>query len=190
MNKKLLVKFVPQSDSSVPEDWRERSCAIVCLKMCLDFYGKNNSVDMPSASDLLTEALAMSGGLYNPQNGWKHDALVWLAHNHGVPAYKEEFRSDTINIETGETTPSIWSDALRDEGLKRIKKSLDNNVPVIVSFLPGFGSVSDSHMVVVVGHSDNGFLIHDPSNISPKEGVEISGEEFLKYWRKYAIFIG
>lgn len=158
--------------------------------MCLDFYGRNNSVDMPSVSDLLTEALAMSGNLYNTQNGWKHDALVWLAHNHGVPAFKEEFRSDIINIETKESAPSIWSDMLRDEGLKRIKRSLDSDVPVIVSFLPGFGSTSDSHMVVVVGHSDAGFVVHDPSNSNPKEEVNISNEEFLKYWRKYAIFVG
>jgi len=156
----------------------------------MDFHGSKHSFLMPKISDLIKEGLAMLGDQYKPGKGWKHDALVWLAHNHGVPAYKEEFRSDLINTETKEFEPSIFSEELRDEGVRRIKESLDKEIPVVVSFLPGFGSVSNFHLAVVIGYDEKGFIVHDPSDSSPKESHSISKEDFLKFWRKYAIFVG
>ncbi len=188
--KKLNVEFISQDDPSIPDGWTDRSCAIVCLKMCMNFYGSKNSFLMPKLPELIKEGLAMLGDQYRPTVGWKHDAIVWLAHNHGVPAYKEEFRSDAINLNTKEFAPSIFSDELLNIGIKRIKESINKEIPVIVSLLPGFGSVSNFHLLVVIGYDAKGFVVHDPSNSSPKENFSISTSDFIKYWRKYAIFVG
>lgn len=187
---KLSVEFISQNDPSIPDGWADRSCAIVCLKMCMNFYGAKNSFLMPKIQELIKEGLAMLGDQYSPKVGWKHDSIVWLAHNHGVPAYKEEFRSDEIDLNTKEHKPSIFSDELLEIGMKRIRESIDNEIPVIVSLLPGFGSVSNFHLMVIIGYDDNGFVVHDPSDSKPKENFSISKDEFLKYWRKYAIFVG
>jgi uncharacterized protein YvpB len=190
MAKTLNVEFISQNDSSVPEGWSDRSCAIVCLKMCLDFYGTKKLLVMPRIPALIKEGSAMLGDQYNPKVGWKHDSLVWLAHNHGVPAYKEEFRSDEINLETREFSPSVFSEDLIKIGMNRIKESIEKEIPVIVSLLPGFGSVSNFHLLVIIGYDDKGFVVHDPSDSKPKESFHIPIKDFLKYWRKYAIFVG
>lgn len=188
---KLDIPFISQNDASVPKEWRDRSCAIVCLKMSLDFYGSKHHIEIPTIGGLIDEGLAMRGEQYNTQIGWTHDAIAWLAHNHGVPAYKEEFRSDAIPVKSGMATPSDFSDELRNEGIFRIKAALSRGVPSMVSFLPGFGSKDNSHLVLVIGYEENrGFIIHDPSNSDPKESFLIPEERFISFWRKFAIFVG
>jgi|ERR1035437_251143 hypothetical protein len=190
---KLNIPFLSQNDLTIPSEWVERSCAIVSLKMCMDVYAAKNGLTIPSLPDLLKEALFMKGGSRSPTVGWKHDSLIWLAHNHGVPAYREEFRSDHIDLETGNNTPSEFSKRIFNEGIKRIRYGITQGVPVMVSFLPGFGSKANSHLIVVTGFEDGdkkGFYINDPSPISPKENVFVPEEEVIKYWRKFALFVG
>ena len=190
---KLDIPFLSQNDPTIPQEWRDRSCAIVSLKMCMDAYGIAHGISVPSVDYLIKEGLAMKGDLYNSIIGWKHDPLIWLAHNHGVPAYREEFRSDTVDVETGKHEPSESSEAMLNEGLKRIRDGITRGVPVMISFLPGFGSKSNSHLVVVTGFeegSQKGFYINDPSPESPKENAFVSEDEMVLYWRKFAIFVG
>ncbi len=188
---KLNVPFYSQNDSSIPEDWKSRSCAIVCLKMCIDAYGEKHEALISSIPELINEGLAIRGEPYTNRVGWNHDAMVWLAHNHGVPAYKEEFRSDSAPVQSGSATPSKFSENLRNEGLKRIKDSIERGVPVVVSFLPGFGSKENVHHLVVIGFEEaTGFIVHDPSDSSPKEAFVVSEDIFIKFWRKFAIFVG
>src|ERR1035437_3117425 len=190
---KLNIPFLSQNDSTIPSEWIERSCAIVSLKMCMDVYAVKHGLVMPSLSVLLKEALAMKGGSRSPTVGWKHDSLIWLAHNHGVPAYSEEFRSDHIDLKTGNNTQSEFSEKIFNEGLERIRDGITRGVPVMVSFLAGFGSKANSHLIVVTGFEDGdkkGFYVNDPSLDSPKENVFVPDEEVIKYWRKFALFVG
>jgi hypothetical protein len=190
---KLNIPFHSQNDETIPKEWRDKSCAIASLKMCMDTYGAKHGINMPSLDGLLKEGLAMKGDSYSSNIGWKHDPLIWLAHNHGVPAYREEFRSDTIDLETGKCEPSESSNAILHEGLKRIRDGIARGVPVMISFLPGFGSRAGTHLVVITGFEDGnqkGFYINDPSPDSPKENTFVSEEEMVSYWRKFAIFVG
>ena len=188
---KLNISFISQNDPSIPEEWRERSCGIVCLKMCLDAHGIKNKIKIPLISELISEGLMMKGDLHNDAVGWNHSALVWLAHNHGVPAYHEEFRSDSSPVKSGSAIPSEFADFLRDEGIKRIKDSLARGAPAIISFKPGFGSKDNTHLLVVIGHEEGkGFIVHDPSNSDPKEAVFVDEPTFISFWRKFAIFVG
>ncbi len=182
---KLNIPFISQSDVSIPNEWKDKSCAIACLKMCLDFYKK----EIPSLSDLIKEG-EITGG-YISGIGWKHEGLVRIAHNYGVPAYPQEFRSVKVNLSDKSFSSSEFENDLVKIGLQRIKDSINNNVPVIVAFLPGFGSVANYHDLVVIGfEEENGFIVHDPSDSDPKEAVFVPEDVFLKFWRKFAIFVG
>jgi hypothetical protein len=182
---KLNIPFLSQNDSSISLDWKGRSCAVVCLKMCLDFYKQG----IPAVEDLIKEGEII--GAYASGIGWKHDGLIRLAHNHGVPAYPEEFRSVKVSLESKTFSDSEFGDHLVNIGLQRIKDSINKNIPVIVAFLPGFGSVKNFHDLVVVGFEENqGFIVHDPSDSDPKESALIDEETFKKFWRKFAIFVG
>lgn len=184
---KLSVPYHSQFDEITLPEWKEKGCAITCLKMCLDFAHPN---EIPSIDDLIKEGELIGGYLENV--GWKHEAIVRLAHNYGVPAYPEEFRSIKVDINSKSFSENILEKDLIDKGIQRIRDSIDRKVPVIVSM----ATKSGSHQVIVVGYEDNlgsttGFFINDPDNrSSEKNGVFVPISEFLNNWRKFAVFVG
>jgi len=182
---KLNIQFISQQDPSIPEEWRGKSCGITCLKMCLDFYKK----EIPAINELIKEGEIIDARIEGI--GWKHDGLVRIAHNHGVPAYQEEFRSVKVDLFEKTFSSSEFENELTTIGLQRIKDSIVRNVPVIVSFKKGFGSIENNHDLVVIGFDENGgFIVHDPSNSDPKEAVLVDESTFKSFWRKFAIFVG
>jgi hypothetical protein len=184
---KLSVPYYSQFDEIKIPEWKERGCAVACLKMCLDFARPN---EIPPIDDLIKEGEVING--YEPNVGWKHEALVRLAHNHGVLAYPEEFRSIKVDIDSKSFSESSFEKNLLDRGIERIKNSIDNNIPAIVSIQTNLGF----HQVVVVGYEDRlgdiiGFFVNDPDNRSTeKKDLFVSLADFLKQWRKFAIFVG
>jgi|SRR6185312_15958045 len=184
---KLSVPYYSQFDKIHDAEWKQRGCAVVCLKMCLDFAKPG---DVPSIEDLIKEGEIIGG--YVPKIGWKHEAIVRLAHNHGVPAYQEEFKSVHVDLAKKTFSKSEFEKDLIDKGIERIKNSIDSGVPVIVSTATPLGF----HQVVVVGYEDNvgtltGFFVNDPDNRDgERKDFFISLADFLHQWRMFTIFVG
>ncbi|MDP2704831.1 MAG: C39 family peptidase [Patescibacteria group bacterium] len=172
----LDAPFYSQYDNVTDESWRSKACAVTCLKMGLDFL----SSDIPSIDSLIEEGVSISG--YTP-HGWSHDSLVFLAHNHGVPSYKEEFRSAS----------DLFKERLETVGLSKIIKKLAENRPVLLSVTKPNDSF---HAILAVGFegetaSPTHIIFHDPDT---KDGgssfQKMTLPDFLKKWRKLAIFLG
>ena len=184
---KLSVPYYSQFDAIKIPEWKERGCAVTCLKMCLDF-AKPDAI--PSIDDLIKEGEIING--YTPNIGWRHEGLVRLAHNHGIPAYPEEFRSVEVNLSDKTFSKSKFEKDLIDKGVLRIRDSIDRSVPAIVSISTNLGF----HQIVIIGYEDNvgevsGFFVHDPDNrTGEKKEVFVTLTDFLKQWRNFAIFVG
>ncbi|MFZ3020395.1 MAG: C39 family peptidase [Minisyncoccia bacterium] len=184
---KLKIPYHSQFDEITMLDWKEKGCSVTCLKMCLDF-AKSDAI--PSIDSLIKEGIVIGG--YLDGIGWRHDALVRLAHNYGVPAYAEEFKSVKVDVASKTFSQNIFENDLLDIGVRRIRGAIERNVPVIVSISRQNGS----HQIVVVGFEDNlgattGFYINDPDNrLGERKEIFVPISEFLTEWRKFAVFVG
>lgn len=163
---RLDISFLSQYDESIPESWRPRACSVTNLYMVLSFFNATENVTIVS---LIQEGESI--GAYGPR-GWIHEGIVRLAHNHGMHAYAQEFRSAHKGIEK----------KLAVEGIEKIKEMLTKGYPTIVSIQKENGSY---HTITVIGLSDTGFICHD-SEIGGDQ--EIPLETFNLQWRKLAIF--
>ncbi len=185
----LNVPYFSQNSDLVPEKWRNVSCGIAAVKMILDFLVKKS----PLINLLIDEGIAING---YTKDGWSHESLVRLLRNHGVMAYSQEFRSVSIQIDEihGVTMLSGKYDlSLSEFGINKITSKLLNGLPVIVSVKPNFNNNKHSHLILIVGFDNKKKILyyHDPDS---RDGIclkstEIKVKEFIKYWRKLAIFI-
>lgn len=160
----MSVPFLSQYDESILESWRPRACSVTNLYMVLKSFGVEVTV-----SELIEEGESI--GAFGSR-GWTHEGIVRLAHNHGVSAYAQEFRSKDAQI----------AETLQKKGIQKIRTTLEGGLPVIVSIQKENGSY---HTITLIEHSEEGFLVHDPEE---KEATHISGLEFLKKWRGLSIF--
>ncbi len=192
----LSVPYFSQISDITKEDWRDRACTIANLKMVLEYYASNGSTPaVPSIDELIEEGTEIHA--YDPAVGWSHEGVVRLARNHGVNAYAQEFRSMTIDRRTGSASPSAYSDKLFGEGLGKIAHHLEEGHPVIVSVLPGFGSNTQYHTVLVVGVERNAagdiehFWCLDPfaERGQGETPIAVPLEKFKSYWRRLAVFV-
>jgi hypothetical protein len=87
MIKKLDVPHYSQYRDVKDKDWKPRSCAIVCIKMIIEYLG----FEIIGVDDLIKEGVEI-GGL-NENKDWTHEKLVQLFRNHRVGAYRQEFKS-------------------------------------------------------------------------------------------------
>lgn len=183
---KLEVPYVSQHNDVSDEKWKRHSCPIVCVYMVLKFMKEeDDKIEIPEAvDDLIYEGFELRGtGDY----GWTHDSLVWLLHNHGVSAYREEFKS------IDDSTASRF----RDIGIEKIKKSIESGFPVVVSGIKGWNEEKKFHTFLFTGLAEGksknieGFYYHDPDSYSEKDGAHqyIPLDLFKEKWRKMAIFV-
>ncbi|GMQ95127.1 MAG: hypothetical protein BMS9Abin13_238 [Patescibacteria group bacterium] len=189
---KLKVPYYSQKIDVKDPGWKDHGCGITCLKMVLDFHAKES---VPSVDDLIQEGISMDG--LTKEYNWKHDALVNIARNYGLHAYKQEFKSHTFDISEKKFHISKHEDTLTKDGIKKIVSILQTGLPVIVSAIKKFKHTDKFHMVVLVGiegdESDlKGFYYHDPDAESVEEGKNqfVDMETFKTHWRKMAIFSG
>lgn len=188
MKKILEVPYHSQIDEVERAEWKEHSCGIACLKMVFDYTGAiGGSID-----DLIDEGVLIGGHV---DGKWSHASLVALARNYDLSAYAQEFRSVSVDVENKEFNPSIFEHLHVARGIRKIQKSIDSELPAIVSVLPGFGANQTGHLVLVVGYvaDEKGdithFIIHDPDTRGMRrEAQEIPLDTFKKFWRKSALF--
>ena len=181
----MKTYFCSQYRDINEEDWKSRSCSIASLWMALKSL--KNDFDL-TPDDLLKEGLSING--YLDSGFWRHSSIVILAHNHGLAAFAEEFKSVPFGVETK------YADPLRDYGVEKIFNFLkEEKGLVIVSVPKGFTDVYKPHSVllhsVVEEDGKRYFVYNDSEKENEEEGkdLKISLEEFTNKWRKLAIFV-
>lgn len=186
----LKVPFYSQHKDVKSDGWKDRACTMTCLKMAMD-YKKQEGV--PELDHLVDEGRTIGGF---SEHGWTHQAIVLLSHNYGIPAYQEEFRSVFVDTRKNKFVPSKFESEMLNEGIERLKKSLDENRLPIVSVKRNWEQNGTFHSIILIGYELKkgeiaGFYYHDPdTKDSEKKGELIGVSEFISNWRKMAIFIG
>ncbi len=190
---KLDVPYYSQKKDIVLPTWRDRACGITALKMVLEFCArKKHATAIPQIDTLIKEGEKI--GAYTPPFGWSHEGLVRIAHNHGFPAHKEEWRSQVFDTFTSEMKKNSHEYALAEMGVQKIFSFVKEGNPTIVSIARP--PRADSHMVVLTGVEEdkktlNGFYYHDPEAVDKEKGkhIFVDIDTFKREWRKMAIFI-
>lgn len=189
----LDINYLSQYKDVHDPYWQPRSASIVCLKMVLDYYRKGDNHDIPTIENLIKEGYLIGGfGV----DGWMHDAIVILAHNHGFSAYRQEFRSMDIDYESKKTHEGIFQSKLTQDGIEKILDYINADQPVIISAVKKFQDEDKFHTIVVHGYEQKngkvlGFYYHDPDSLVRSDGERqfVDIKSFEKFWRKLAIFI-
>lgn len=183
---RLPVPFFGQYAADVPEEWRNKVCGIASLRMALAYVLRDAVV--PEMTNLIVESEAIKG--WTPY-GLSHDAVVRLAHNRGVAAYREEFRSIKVDTAaTGVFSESAHAEALAAYGRAKLQEALVSGcVPIVSVTVPG---KRDTHLVPLIGFSEDGWYYHDPAeyDAQPGAGLFITNEAFEQRFRNLVIFIG
>lgn len=193
-NKIILdVPYYSQYLDVKDENWKSRSCGIVCLKMVLDSYKSKNDTKISSVDGLIKEMEFINGfGSF----GSDHESLVILARNYGFHAYRQEFRSMVNDLESKIVRKSKYEDRLAKDGIDKIIHKIENNQPVIVSVIKDFSRQNKFHLVVLTGFQKSGnelkgFYYHDPDSLNIEDGKHkfVPINTFKKHWRKMAIYV-
>jgi hypothetical protein len=148
--------------------WQPRACGIVALKTVFDYWSGIH--DTPTMNALIQEGLALNG--FIPGIGWKHQALVDIAHAHGYAAKRYD-----------------WSKDDPVEAWERLCAKIKNG-PAIASIHMNLCPTSpDGHLVVV--HTINAIVhYHDPARKDRNQiSQETSTANFVNGWKRRVILI-
>jgi uncharacterized protein YvpB len=173
----LNIPFFSQLDTKIPEELRRSVCAIACLKMILDY--KNSPQDFMT---ILKESEWIG---HKDARGWTHEVLVRVLRNHNVLAYRQEFIGHSINVETASASVAEHTTLLIEQGISKIKKSIDAQNPVMVSVTAGFSQNQSDHVVLVVGYDDNNFFVLDPILSQEQNPMKVPVDTFKTFWKSY-----
>ncbi|MBI5138792.1 MAG: C39 family peptidase [Candidatus Vogelbacteria bacterium] len=187
----LNLPYLSQHSAATDPFWKPRACAIVCIKTVGDLMRPGS---MPSVDDLIHEGQAIGGFDRGP--GWRHLHLTILLHNHGVLAYSQEYRSAGNRTTSGVYVPSEYTEEFTNAALTKMIYELKSGRPVIIT-VPGKSNLPGQvHMMVLTGfeyESDQiaGFYYNNPDTLIEAEGKDcfIKKEDFIKGWRRFAIFV-
>lgn len=177
----IPVPYYSQYVDVKNEEWKHRSCGIVCAKMMLAYLGMARGV---SLDDFILEGITL--GAYS-EYGWTHKGIASLAEMYGATLIPQEWRKK-INSPEGYEVQFT-------EGLAVLLTEIRAGRPVIVSVVKKFKYPRKFHMVILVGEVKNdqqitqGLLYHDPEYSSVEEGAFriVSLAVFQEYWRGMAI---
>lgn len=177
----LDIPFFSQLDNQVPEELRRSVCAIACIKMILDY--KNGNIDFLT---ILKEAEWIG---QKDKAGWTHEVLVRVLRNHNVLAYRQEFVAHSINLDTQSALEADQTPRFCEEGIDKIKRSIDSNNPVMVSVKAGFSQNKEDHIILIIGYTQDSLIIFDPILHTDQNPQTVSLNRFKEYWKKLAIFV-
>lgn len=175
MKKILEVPHLIQFYDIEDPQWQERTCAIVSLVMVMGYYGKEvnleEAVEKGQKIKVKDPKLGTVGG-YDPEFGWRHDAIVGLAKHYGFKSYRKE-----------------------DDTIESLMESLEKQEPVIINIYKNFDPENGGHLAVLTGYyvADTeliGFYVNDPIGPSYKHKDQfIELENFERGWKKRAIYV-
>jgi hypothetical protein len=180
---KLQIPYLSQHQDVKDTTWQNKSCGIVCVKMILDFLHPDE-ITHDTPDSLISEGIGTGG--YTQEFGWNHESLVRLFRNRGINAYRQEFVTKT----------ELYKKKLENTGTAKIRKMIqEQELPAIVSVEKGFDENTHSHLIVITGYEADkngltGFYYHDSdARVGKKEHQFVTKEKFLKYWRRFVIFV-
>jgi hypothetical protein len=183
MEKEII--FCSQYRDITQEEWRSKACSVSSLWMALK-YLKEDFILSPD--ELLNEAISIKA--FSEAGFWLHDRICLLAHNHGLPAYNEEFKSIPFGQET------IYAKDISDYGVEKIFNFLKNKEGLVISSVPkSFDNIDKPHSIllhnILEKEGERYFVYNDSEKLSKEEGqnLEVNLKEFKDKWRKLAIFI-
>ncbi|MBP9765910.1 MAG: hypothetical protein KBD12_01595 [Candidatus Pacebacteria bacterium] len=166
------------------QEWRNKGCSISSLWMGIKKIKPDFNL---SLDNLLEEGISINGF---KDGFWDHKSISILAHNHGLAAYTEEFKSAPFGKDTE------YSENINNYGVNKIFNFLKNNSGAVIASVPkNFDEVDKPHSIllhnVLERDSEKYFIYNDSEKLSDKEGenLEISLKEFESKWRRLAIFI-
>ncbi len=181
----MNIKYISQYRDVKDDSWKNRSCSVVALYMAISALQKEFNL---SVDELLAEAIKIQG--YDPVNSWKHQSMAILAHNYGVGAYIEEYKSLPFGIETK------YAKSLEIYGINKIYDFLKNKSGLVMASIPkNFNDNGGPHVILLLeAIEENGsryFIYNDPGKDNEAEGekLKVSLEDFTNKWRKLAIFL-
>jgi hypothetical protein len=184
-----------RDDSTAPDvvatlDWASRTCAIACLTMVLDHFGRCDSM-----SPVLRAAL--DRGALDEGRGWRHGELVAVLQDFGLAAFRRNWRlldgreaeylagrprSDGVQLEL-----DLVRRQMIGEGVGTLRAMLAADAAVIVSVLRPFGNIrSIGHQVVLLGIDSNEVTYHDPAEYGGAFR-RCSVAEFIDNWKGTSI---
>ncbi len=177
---KMDVPFYSHLDASDPV-WQDRARSVAALAMLIEYYRPHG---IKNLDGLIAEGVAIDAFT---QAGWSHPRLVILAHNYGILAYMEEFRSKNED----------YHSVFFDKGLEKILDHLNHQHPVMVSTYRNWTDEQHFNLVVLTGYlSDEtgilGFYYSDPDAKSAADGKNkfVDFKTFKSQWRRLVIFMG
>jgi uncharacterized protein YvpB len=175
----LTVPFLSQHSDVADPKWQKESCTIVNLAMALSYYGKKVTTE-----ELIAEGESI-GGYCGEKIGWDHESIVRLARNHGINAYRQEFRSNN----------KTHQKELTEKGIEKLAQHIQKGNVATVSVRNKFEASRGFHTILLIGVSRNlrgritGFIYHDPDNeVTEGKNQIVDKQTFLIHWRKLAIF--
>ncbi len=186
----LNVPYYSQLKDTQKAEWKYESCGITCLKMILDFYGK----DADSIDGLFQKGLDIGG--YKEDVGWYHHSLGLLAKQYGCTAIPRSWTLTEAEIQKFEdqgfnnTDTALLIELLTNEGIESLKQEIKTGHPLIVSVPKNFEINGSGHLMAVTGYDKNKLILNDPfDEIRNGKSVKITIKEFKKVWTGRAIYI-
>lgn len=199
----LDVPFYNQLDKANGLDsyWGERSCALLAIKMVMDYWRHLDGKEPVNLSKLFEE-LKNDGGLDENQN-WKHAALVKAARRYGFISWRRGWMLSkdgkaAFRAEGADDKTLLKIDIQhRREALPTIVEEIEKGHPVIVSVAKEFAEVNRPHIVVLTGirrrddGTYQGFFYNDPYSPTRNDRKDryVPLAKFVEKWRSQAIFI-
>lgn len=177
---KIDVPYFSQISDVSSVEWHNRACGVACLAMLIEMYKPGTIVGL---DPMIQHGLTIDAFT---ERGWSHPRLVIMAHNYGVLAYMEEFRSGKAD----------FHEEFFSHGVKKIKEHLDLDLPVIISTYKNFTEEGKFHMVVLTGYEMEdgkfkGFHYSDPDAPNAADGKHkfVGFDQFKDKWRRLCIFM-
>lgn len=161
------IKYISQYKDIDSAEWQNKSCSIVALYMAIQAL----QVDFNLTPDqLLAEGLKING--YNEAGFWKHQSLAILAHNHGLAAYTEEFKSEPF----GEKTK--FSEEILEYGVNKIYNFIKNGEGLVLVSVPkNFDQVDAPHTILIYKveemSGEKYFIYNDSAKDNKEEGENL-----------------
>lgn len=189
----LQVPFHHQLDptTGLPPKFRKNGCAIVCLKMVLEYIFEREY----NISNLY-EAAETSGGR-NAKGDWTHAAEVRVLTHYKLVSWRRNWnlaKADSRYFKESEDYNADQLEALEDQNraaaLPAILTSIKKGYPVIVSVKKHFAQENKRHQVVVIGFDEDHLYINDPIAKDPaNHPMKVPKGDFTKAFNYQAIFV-
>lgn len=159
-----VVPFYSQFSDIQSKKWQKVGCGIASLAMLIDFYHPGTV----SVDKLLKEGIAADA--YDPEDGWTHDGLIFLAQKYDLSGERFNFSASSTK-----------------EAFTELEKVLANG-PVMASVHYNFDPKSPiPHLVVINRIASTTLYYNDPAEKSGNG--EISVQKFMKAWKKRYITV-